>query len=417
MRIELEVRTAVGILVFVLVMLTAGGAIAAEFSDRPDHTEAHLADTVVLEDGSELWPYTSRSPSFADRTLSINLVIYGQTSYTEYILRDAPFSDWEDLPEEREDLAPAEGDDMNDSTLGWGGAHGADRYIWLDPAGGDGPIWLGESYQLEQGDYLGERQHIRAYEDPVESRWTALQAHDEHWDWFHLRHTVHSIADTQGDLERELAGRWYLADYYRDHFENDQSSDADGWVTIIHLDGELLPLVFGATIVMLGGITTTKRDIRSLLQADPVVHVGLRASFLMLVLASGYLGIRFGAIAIERTITDIDPKLIVLVFYPILVIGLPILAYLFARNLEATVAFSAATIGFVAAILIDYTYLGVMRLPVETFIHRFALAVAIGLIAAGASQTARYPGATRGYVRTGVLLWLAAIVLPLLQFL
>ncbi|MFC7114337.1 hypothetical protein ACFQH2_04285 [Natronoarchaeum sp. GCM10025703] len=56
------------------------------------------------------------------------------------------------------------------------------------------------------------------------------------------------------------------------------------------------------------------------------------------------------------------------------------------------------------------------RLPLDTFVHRGALAVAIGLIAAGASQTAREPGVEHGYVRTGVLLWVVAVTIPLLQF-
>ena len=417
MRIELEVRTAVIILVTVLLAITLGGAIVAEFSSLEDDQSPHVDQTVELDDGSELWPYTSRSTSFDQRTLSINLVIYGHTNYTEYILRDAPFSAWEEVPEDREDIAPAEGHDLNESTtLGWGGAHGSDRYIWIHPAGGDGPIWLGESYQLENGDYLGERQHIRAYNDPVNSEWTAIQAHDEHWDWFHLRHTVHSIEDTQSAVEGELANRWYIHDYYRAHFENDLSSDADGWVTIIHLDEEALPLVFGALILMIGGVTTAHRDLRGFFQSEPAVLAGLRATMLSTILVLAYLGIRFGAIAVERSMVALEPKVIVVMFYPLLVIGMPIIAYLAARRLDATLAFWAATVGFVAAILIDYTYLGVFRLPVETFIHRFALAIAIGLIAAGASQTARYPGEFRGYVRTGVLLWLVAISLPLLQF-
>lgn len=418
MRIDLEVRTAVILLLAVLLVLSVGSAVAVQFTGELTADEDYSDDTVELDDGSELWPYTSQSHAFEDRTLSLNVVIYGDTEHTAYILQEAPFADWDDVPEEREDIAPAEGQDINETTLGWGGAHGSDRYIWVNPADGSGPMWLGESYQLEQGDYLGQRQHIRAYDDPANGDWTALQGHDEHWDWFHLRHTVHSIEDTQSSIEKQLADRWYLEEYHRAHFKNDQSSDADGWVTIVSLDSDLLSTVLGSLVIVMGGVTaTTSRDIRQFVQSDPVLHAGLRALSVVIALVAAYFAIRFGAIALERRTDGIDPALIVAVFYPLLIVGMPVIAYLTSRRLEATVAFWAATIGFVGAIMIDYTYLEVIRLPMETFIHRFALAIAIGLIAAGASHTARYPGEFRGYVRTGVLLWVVAVILPLLQFL
>ncbi len=415
MRIELEVRTAVALLLVVLIVVSTGGTIVGLLTTDQPGPNSFDDETVELNDGSELWPYTSRATSHAERTLPINLVLYGPTTYTEYVLRVAPTSEWEDLPEEREDIAPTEGDDLNESTLGWGGASGADRYIWVDPVGGEGPMWLSESYQLEQGDYLGARQHLRGYEDPAGGQWTAIQGHDEHWDWFHLRHTVHSIEATQNTIERELARSIFATDYYREHFRNDRGSDANGWVTIVILDEDLLPIVFGTLVLF--GATSTRRDLENLLPTDPAITAGLRATFLMSALGGAYLAIRFGAIALERWFEAAPPKLIVTLAYPGLVVGLPVIAYLSARRLDATVAFWAAAIGFVAAILVDYTYLGVIRLPVETFVHRFALAIAIGMIAAGASETARYPGEFRGYVRTGVLLWVVAIVLPLLQFL
>ncbi len=416
MRIELEVRTAIALLVVVLLAVSAGGSVVGILSAGPPDEGTESVQTVRLEDGSELWPYTSRSTSFAERTLPINLVLYGPTSYSEYVLRVAPTGEWEELPEDREDIAPAERQDLNDSTLGWGGARGADRYIWVDPVGIEDPMWLAESYPLEQGDYLGGRQHIRGYEDPSGGQWTAIQAHDEHWDWFHLRHTVHSTEATQSTIEGELASSLFAVDYYREHFRNNRGSDANGWVTIVVLDEEILPLVVGGVVALLGAMRT-RRELETLVRTDPAILAGLRATMVMAVLAGAYLAIRFGAIGLERALDGITPKAIVIVLYPLLVVGLPVLAYLSARRLDATVAFWAATIGFAAAILIDYTYLGVFRLPVETFVHRFALAIAIGMIAAGASETARYPGEFRGYVRTGVLLWLVAIVLPLLQFL
>lgn len=414
MRVELEVKTALLILLAVLVTLSLGSAVGAQLAGDPPQDD-HLADAVELEDGSILWPYTSGSTSFADRTLSINLIIYGPPEHTSYVLQDAPFTEWDAVSEEREDIAPAEDHDINESTLGWGGAEGSKRYVWVDPADQSAGQWLSESYQLESGDYLGHRQHIRAFEDPGEGRWTVLQGHEEHWDWFHLRHSVHSVEDTQLSVESELGGRWYVEEYYRADFGNDQSADADGWVTIIHLDEELIPVALGA-LVLVGGMSTATRELRGYVYDDPHLSAGVHAFLVMGVIAGAYLLVRFGALAVERNVAAADPKLIVAVGYPLLVVGLPVLAYLSARQLDATVAFWAAIIGFVGGIMIDYTYLGVTRLPLEAFVHRIGLAIAIGLIAAGASQTAREPDARRGYVRTGVLLWIVAIVLPLWQF-
>lgn len=130
-----------------------------------------------------------------------------------------------------------------------------------------------------------------------------------------------------------------------------------------------------------------------------------------------YVLVRFGAIWTERLFPDVNPKLIVSIFYPILIIGMPVLAYLLSRQLGSTHAFIAASAGFIIAIFVDFTYLAVLRLPLDMFIHRIAMSVAIGFIAAGASQTARKPDVELGHVRTGVLLWLVAISIPLLQFL
>jgi hypothetical protein len=38
--------------------------------------------------------------------------------------------------------------------------------------------------------------HVRAYAVDDEN-WTGMQAHDEHWDWFRLRHTVDDVAGSR----------------------------------------------------------------------------------------------------------------------------------------------------------------------------------------------------------------------------
>ena len=417
MKIELPLRTGVLVLVVAAVVVTGGSIVFAEGVQDPAYDSFEEA-VVTLEDDTEKWPYTSRSESHHDRTLGLNLIIYGDVEHTRYLLQQQEFRDWEEVDEDREDIAAAEDFDLdlNQTPLGWGHAAGADRWIWVNPPHGESQ-WLSEAYQLEQGDYLGHRHHIRAYEDPERGQWTALQAHAEHWDWFHLRHTVHSIETSQLAVEEEFVDRWFVEDLSRHRFGNDASSDGDGWVTVIHLEDDILPTFLGMLAFGVAAVSTGRvRDRMNELIAEPAIETGIRSLGLIVGIILAYHAIRFGAIGIERTFPMVSPKYVVAGFYPLLVVGMPVIAYLISRGLDASSAFWAATLGFVIATFIDYTYLEVFRIPLETFVHRGALAVGIGLIAAGASETAREPGRVTGYVRTGVILWLVAIAVPLLQF-
>lgn len=419
MRIELRVRTAFLILLLVLLVTTGSSVLAATMSGDAE-PYALEEEVVALEDGSELWPYTSRTTTFEERTLSINLIIYGDARLAEFILRADPQREWREVDEEREDIAPAEEieDHMNESVIGLGQAAGADRWIWLETKE-EGGMWLPESYQLEKGDYLGERDHLRAYVDPQEGSWTAIQAHKEHWDWFHLRHTVHSVEDSQLSVEKEFIDRGFVEHLQRSRFGNDRSADADGWVTIVILDDEFMTIITGFLVFLVGGVGARvgSLDLATRLREEPGLGIGIRALGAVISIVVTYHAVRFGAIGLERQFPGLDPKLMVRSFYPFLVVGLPVVAYLSTRKLDATLAFSAATIGFVVAIFIDYSYLGVVRIPLETFVHRGSLAVAIGMIAAGASETARGSSERRGFVRTGVLLWMVAVAIPVVQFL
>ena len=411
---DVRPSTAVTILFVVIATIAGASIVTAEFSEPASTQEP---ETVTLEDGSELWPYTSRESNTQERTLSINLVVYGDSDVTERALRESTLADWEDIEEDEQDIAPAEEFEIDGnatSTVAWGGADGATRYVYVDPADGT-PVWLVESYQLADGDYLGDRRHIRAYNDPDDGDWTAMQAHDEHWDWFHLRHTVHSIEDSQLAVEEEFIDRWYVENLSRDRFGNDESSDADGWVTIVDLDDRATYLLFAG--LLLGSLRAARTVEHSQeLWSNDDVQTTVRSLLAVAVLVALYLSIRFGAVGAERLLPELNPKLIVAVFYPLLVIGFPIAAYLTTRQLDRSQAFTAAALGFAVAIFLDYTVMGVTTLPLDTFVHRGALAVGIGLIAAGASQTARKPGIEFGYVRTGALLWAVAVTLPLLQF-
>ncbi len=245
-----------------------------------------------------------------------------------------------------------------------------------------------------------------------------MQAHWEHWDWFELRHSVHSIEDSQSYVESEFFDQWYVEDLSREWVGNDLSSDGDGWVSVVELRDELLLGLLGIALVA-SLRTQTRRGQRTLtrLQNDSGIQMTVQALLVVTAIVALVMAVRVGAVRAEQLFPTANPKLIVAVFYPVLVCGLPVIAYLMARHLEPVPAFSAAAIGFVVAMFLDLSQLGVSSLALQTFIHRGSLAVALGFIAAGASQTARSPVFVLGHVRTGVLLWVVAVGLPLLQFL
>ena len=418
-KIELRPVTAVTLLFVVLLVVSVGSAGTVELADddRADPTEQNK---VTLDDETVLWPYTSRAESYDRKTLAINLVVYGNADETEQLLRQQAEGDWEEIDEGEEDVAPAEEIDatVNGTSIDWGTADGATRYVYVQSPGEEGE-WVDESYQLRDGDYLGERHHVRAYVDPADEEWTAMQAHREHWDWFHLRHTVHSVEDSQLYVEEEFVDHPRVENLHRERFANEDRSDADGWVTIVELGGG--PLAALVALVLVGSFGAARLGERqewlAELREDDDVQQAIRAVALIVALVVLYAAVRFGAVWTERAFSGAGPKTIAAVFYPILVIGLPVCAYLVARQLETIPAFAAASIGFIVAMFLDYTYLGVTALPMDTFVHRIALAAAIGFVAAGSSRTARRPKFEFGHVRTGVLLWVVGVSLPLLQFL
>ncbi|MFC7114336.1 hypothetical protein ACFQH2_04280 [Natronoarchaeum sp. GCM10025703] len=310
---EVRPTTAVTVLFVVIAAITGASVVSAEFFDSGGAADP---ETVTLEDGSELWPYTSKGPNYRERTLSINLVVYGDTDATERALREISLADWEPVEEDQQDIAPAEEFEVdgNRTTVAWGGASGATRYVYVDTVD-DRALWLVESYQLHDGDYLGERQHLRGYEDPAEDEWTAIQAHDEHWDWFHLRHTVHSIEESQLAIEEDFFGRWYVDSVTRDRFANDASSDADGWVTIVDLDERATRLLIAGLLLGSIGVARTLERGTELWQ-DEDVRRTLRSLATIGLLVLLYLSIRFGAVGIERLFPGLRTNAIVIVFYP-----------------------------------------------------------------------------------------------------
>ncbi len=411
MRIEVRPLVAVVILFIALAVLLGGSTVVGALTGTPV-TETQVEpeiETVELKDGSELWPYTSRSQSVSDRTLALNVIVYGDATTTRELLQTEGFGDvtWEEMDDNETDIAPTEVT-FNQSGLGLGDADGAIRYTYVeDPDGNE--YWLDESYQLKDGTYLGARNHLRAYEDPHAGQWTVFQGHTEHWDWFQARHNVHSIEESQSVVELHFVDNPLVEDLVRERWGNDRGSDSDGWATVVDLDEEFATLLLGA--ILIASIQTAR--MREFIHDDDVKLV-YQGAFVVGSLVALMMFVRFGAIWAEGQFPNIYPNTVAAMFFPFLAIGMPIAVYLIARPLDRLPAFAAGSSGFFIALLVDYTYLQVTALPLDTLLQHVALAIALGFIAAGASKTARDPETDLGYVRTGALLWAVAIIIPLL---
>lgn len=415
MAVELRPRTAVFVLLLVLLAGALGSSAVAETVDEPDETSPET----VLIDGSDeyLWLLTSQSRSFEHPTLSLNVVVYGDPDDVRRHLIEEGTGDWDETDDEEEDVAPAETAEVfNVTTREWEMADGANRYVYY--FGEDGGMWLREAYQIHDGDYLGSRQHVRAYTAPDGGEWTAMQVHHDHWDLFAGRHLVTDVEESQTYLEgeflhesgAEVVTREYVGGGDRPHF--------DGWLTVVDLrdngdDSAGIPLVVGLLAVLLGATRTRGVHFRSTLE-EVASKQEFRALALGVAIVSVLLGIRVTAIGVERS-TGIPPKSIAALLHPVLIAGIPIVAYLLSRQMTRTWAFTGASLGLVTAILLDYTYLGVTQIPLDVLVHRATLAVALGFIATGGSRTERIDADRTSHVRLGVLLWLVATLHPLLR--
>lgn len=333
--------------------------------------------------GTKLWPYTSRARGFEGRTLGINMVFYGETTEIHTALTERSALEWEDEPiaegeadsetvsAERLEVDP-EAEEIGD-VISWSPAEGSRRYTYVE-VDGEGE-WMDRSYELHSGTYLGQRMHIRAYEDPV-GEWTAVQIHEEHWDWFRLRHTVTGISDPQRDLEEEFMGEPYVESVVRMPFEN-ESADSDGWVTGIHLAGLALP------IVLTGLIGRSRRGVR---ETSRFLRRRRREIALGAGLFGVYTVVRWLGIAGELVFSELSPKVVAAPLYLLLIVGTPAIAYSLGRGSDGVWAFTFAGLGLGAAIVGDYAAMGTSVLPLRVVLHRIAVLLAIGLIALGGAK-------------------------------
>lgn len=411
MAVELRPTTAVLALLAVLGAGTFGSFVITEtVGGEYDAT----AESVTLDDGNyHLWLYTSREPSFDQRTLAINVIVYGDPNDIQRQLLEEGRGDWNETGQEEQDIAPAERSGVvNATSVEWETADGAQRYIHL--VGPLGRMWLSEDYQLHDGDYLGSRHHVRAYTSPDDdSNWTAIQAHRDHWDWFNARHVVTSVDESQAYLEQEFSDQPGSPEITRVPVGGGGRAKFDRWLTVVDFRSQASLSASVVLLVFLGTITSRFIDIASGL-GRRLPEQDARALLLATGIVTIVMFVRLTGIGLERTL-NIRPKIIAALLYPVLFAGLPIGAYLLSRQLNRARAFSGASLGFLAAVLMDYTYLGVTHLPLDVLVHRGGLAVALGLIAIGSSHVERRDPERVSHVQFGVLLWLVATTLPLLR--
>ena len=396
----------------VVVGSLGGAVVLAEWpiwgvADDTDGT--HLVEP--SEGGTELWPYTASARDYGTRTLGINVVFYGDPDEIHTVLTERSAFEWEDeqlhegdadaetVSTDRINVNP-EADDIGD-VISWGNAEGSTRYTYFE-VDGEGQ-WVDESYQLHAGTYLGERKHIRAYDDPA-AEWTAVQIHDEHWDWFRLRHTVTGISESQRALEGDFMGQPDTQRVVRMPFDN-PTVDSDGWVSGIHLVGGLVPLL----AVGLVGRTRRATQVGKRFLRGRRREIALGAS-----LFAVYTAVRWLGVAGELAFPDVSPKIVAAPLFVALVAGIPAIAYRLGRGSAEAWAFTFAALGLGAAIVVDYAAMGTTVLPLRVVLHRGAVLLSIGLIALGGAHSVGTGRSTPAIV--GAFGWGLAIALSLFGY-
>ncbi|WP_081985520.1 hypothetical protein, partial [Natrinema salifodinae] len=315
MRRSLVIATALFVLAIVFVagpslwLSLSTSQIAADDSVQRQAQQGEQAPEVVTFEDSEsgFWEYLSPTKGFQKRS-PINVIVRGDVDDVERILTEAEEGEWSEINESEEEALPEtysltggnESDNETDNEtppdgsafdesaagepngtatnaanesadnesaanetedeerrgpvpdLNWGEADGGTRYAYIDPGPDERGYWTTETRQLEQGDYYGQRYHIRLYESPNEDdQWVAMQTHTEHFDWFTLRHRVHGSQSAQTKVESDFMSHPRIdpqEDVQRMYLGNRNSSDADGWATLVDLTSAgalLVPAMIG----------------------------------------------------------------------------------------------------------------------------------------------------------------------------
>lgn len=380
----------------------------------PTETDAPEEDRLIrpAENGTELWPYTSRRQSVDGRTLAINVVVHGEPTRVQRVLTDRSDLGFEELSE---DEAEAESEAyqvrINETSVDWDDAHGSTRYSYV---GG----WMDESFQLHSGEYLGQRHHIRGYDDPG-GEFTALQVHREYFDFFRLRHQVTDIDDSATMIEEEFVDEQFVEGISREYYGL-EGGWSDGWVSTIRL-GALAPLEVLFGLLAVGSVVSagTRQAARSLAGSFlEWVQTNWSGFALLAALVVLVTGVRSLGIAFERLFPEISPQLFAGGVYPILALGPPIAVLLLGRRLEPLPAFGFAALGLGAAFTLDVLWVGLGVVPVRFVLHRFGLMLALGVLALGVAREVRDDSEAVDHERTllivaGLIAWLVGLAMPL----
>ncbi|MFD1570628.1 hypothetical protein [Halorubrum laminariae] len=386
------------LLVVVGVGLALSGVFAGPPAEDPDATIA--ADSLVAVEGEyQLWPYTSRDTSVAGRTLAINVVFRADAATTRRAIEHRSDADWEETTE-AETAATGNADQVRAIVeRDWADARSSTRYSYV--RGSEGGIWMAETFELHDGSYLGVRDHLRAYESP-DGAYTAVQAHEEYYDWFRLRHTVPGIDEPKTRLENELIRGSVDAEVTREYRGID-GGWSDGWLTIVDLAS-------AAALAALGGILLRRQTRRAAVdlarrgRRDARRHA--RAAALGVSLALIVVGVRATGVAVETLVPTLPPKAIAAPLYLVLAVGLPGIVVALARRCDPSAAALAVAIGLGVGFVADFAALGV-AIPPALIVHRVALIAALGVVSLGRAADGR------PVLAAGAVAWAVGLVLPL----
>jgi len=387
------------VVVGLLVVVAGGLVLSGFFSDGVDDRPAPEVDeeSLMEVDGEyHVWPYTSRSESVEGRTLAINVVFRDDGESVRQALEARPDADWEETDEEEGD---AESDLVREIVVrDWEDAHGSTRYTYFrGPSGG---AWVTESFELHDGEYLGSRDHIRAYESPDEA-YTAVQVHEEYYDWFRLRHTVPDISDPAVRIEDDFI-QSSLGEGVSREYRGIDGGLSDGWITVIEL--AMTVSVLGA--LLRRGTRAAAVELAHRVRREAKRHTD--AALLGIALAAVFIGVRVAGVALETAYPALPPKAIAGPLYLVIAVGLPALVVAGAEETDSTAAFLGVSVGLGTGFVLDFAALGV-AIPPGLIVHRVALLAALGIIAVGRAAD------DRPVLVAGVLAWAVGLALPLMD--
>jgi len=398
------------------------GLLDAPQSSPPDAALSEPGASRLIQpagNGTKLWPFTSRERSPSGRTLATNLLIKGPPEKVRTSLLDRTNLDYQELVAEE---AEADGEtyeiELEGNSIDWDSTHGSTRYVYVNASGGQ---WLTESYQLHDGEYLGSREHIRAYDDP-DGEWTAIQVHQEYFDMFRLRHTVTGIEGPAANLEREFLDQPFVDSVTRE-YHGIPGGWNDGWLSVVDL-AAVVPVHEFLVVLALGSIVsgTSRRAVTELARNFVSWSYENRQGYILFGMLIGLqLAVRSAGIGLERMFPGISPQLFAGGLYPILAVGPVVLVVFFARNLNPLPAFGFAAVGIGTGFTLDMLGLGLEVVPVRLVLHRVGLMLSVGLLALGiAHRAADEPSETIDVERVslatvGAVAWFVGLLLPLLD--